>query len=200
MSRLETALDHAVRALVDAGARFALVGGIAISARAEPRFTRDLDLAVAVRDDAEAETLLSSLSTAGYRIVSTVEQDATGRLATVRLAPPGEPDDGIVVDLLFASSGIEPEIVASAEPLVVFAGPPLPVATLPHLIALKVLSLDDRTRPQDRVDVAALVDRATGADLEAAREALASIAARGFARQQDLHAKFDALLTTHERA
>ncbi|MDP7111501.1 MAG: nucleotidyl transferase AbiEii/AbiGii toxin family protein [Myxococcota bacterium] len=200
MSRLETALDHAVRALVDAGARFALVGGIAISARAEPRFTRDLDLAVAVRDDAEAETLLSSLSTAGYRIVSTVEQDATGRLATARLAPPGEPDDGIVVDLLFASSGIEPEIVASAEPLVVFAGPPLPVATLPHLIALKVLSLDDRTRPQDRVDVAALVDRATGADLEAAREALASIAARGFARQQDLHAKFDALLTTHERA
>jgi hypothetical protein len=196
MSRLEAALGHAARALTDAGAHFALVGGIAISARAEPRFTRDLDLAVAVRDDAEAEALLASLMAAGYRVVSTVEQDATGRLATARLAPAGEPDDGLVVDLLFASSGIEPEIVDRAEPMVVFAGPPLPVATLPHLLALKVLSLDDRTRPQDRVDAVTLLARATANDLEFTADALALIEARGFARQQDLRAKLDTLRTT----
>ena len=34
----------------------ALVGGIAVSTRTEPRFTRDLDFAVAVADDAAAET------------------------------------------------------------------------------------------------------------------------------------------------
>ena len=32
----------------------AIVGGIAISVRTEPRFTRDLDLAVAVANDDEA--------------------------------------------------------------------------------------------------------------------------------------------------
>ena len=34
-----------------AGVGFALVGGLAVSARTEPRFTRDLDFAIAVADD-----------------------------------------------------------------------------------------------------------------------------------------------------
>lgn len=34
---------------------WALVGGLAISARIEPRFTRDLDIAIAVENDARAE-------------------------------------------------------------------------------------------------------------------------------------------------
>jgi hypothetical protein len=33
------------------------VGGLAVSSRCEPRFTRDLDLAVASPDDAAAEAL-----------------------------------------------------------------------------------------------------------------------------------------------
>jgi hypothetical protein len=35
-------------ALTDDGTSFALVGGLAVSTRAEPRVTRDIDLAVAV--------------------------------------------------------------------------------------------------------------------------------------------------------
>ncbi len=35
---------------------FALVGGLAVSARSEPRFTRDIDLAVAVDGDQQAES------------------------------------------------------------------------------------------------------------------------------------------------
>jgi len=193
MSRLQEALGEAVQSLTAAGARFALVGGIAVSAHTEPRFTRDLDLVVAVRDDAEAEALLSSLIAAGYQVVSTVEQDAIGRLATARLAPQGKTGDGLVVDLLFASSGIEAEIVAAAEPLTVFAALTVPVATLPHLLALKVLSLDDHTRPQDRIDARALLDRATPEDVATARRALDHIEQRGLARQQDLHAKLDEL-------
>jgi hypothetical protein len=34
---------------------FALVGGLAVSVHVEPRFTRDIDLAVAVAGDAKAE-------------------------------------------------------------------------------------------------------------------------------------------------
>ena len=38
-----------------------LVGGLAVSARCEPRFTRDIDIAVALADDAQAEKLVRAL-------------------------------------------------------------------------------------------------------------------------------------------
>ena len=41
---------------------FALIGGLAVSARTEPRFTRDADFAVALAGDAEAEALMNALS------------------------------------------------------------------------------------------------------------------------------------------
>jgi hypothetical protein len=107
MSRLQSALEGIARALDALGARWAMIGGIAVSARAEPRFTRDLDLAVAVAGDAESEALIGALTARGYRPAMVVEQTATQRLATVRLRPPGEPEEGgIVIDLLFASSGM----------------------------------------------------------------------------------------------
>lgn len=92
MSRLEQALAAAVDAL--ATSSFALVGGIAVSARTEPRFTRDLDLAVDMPDDAAAEDLVRTMTARGFRIAAVIEQEAAGRLATVRLTAPGEPDAG----------------------------------------------------------------------------------------------------------
>jgi hypothetical protein len=50
-----------------------LVGGLAVSVRAEVRFTRDVDIAVAVADDAEAESLTYELRLAGYTAVASVE-------------------------------------------------------------------------------------------------------------------------------
>ena len=85
-------------------------------------------------------------------------------------------DSGSVVDLLFASSGIEPEVVAAADRIEVVPGFTVPVARLGHLIALKVLARDDRTRPQDRVDLAALLTQADAAALGEAREALTLVA------------------------
>jgi predicted nucleotidyltransferase len=93
-----------------------------------------------------------------------------------------------VVDLLFASSGIEPEIVAAAESIETVRGFTVPVARLGHLIALKVLARDDRSRPQDRVDLAALVSRADDAALAEARESLSLVARRGYHRGRDLAA------------
>jgi len=119
---------------------------------------------------------------------------AAGRLATVRLALAGEDVRGAVVDLLFASSGIEPEIVAAAEPLEVFPGVTLPVACPGHLIALKTLSRDDRIRPQDIMDLRALLERASRDDLELARESLGLISARGYHRDRDLAVDLERLL------
>lgn len=166
-----------------------------MSVRTEPRLTRDADLAVAVAGDRDAEALVLALQGRGWRVAAAIEQDAAGRLATVRLAPAGKDAAGTVVDLLFASSGIEPEIVAAAESIEAVPGLDVPVARVGHLIALKVLARDDRTRPQDRVDLAALLRSAGDAALAEARESLALVARRGFQRGRDLLAALEAALT-----
>jgi len=122
VNRLERALRALSLNLSDLGASWALVGGLAVSARTAPRFTRDVDLAVAVPDDRHAEELVHRLVQRGYAVLALMEQEAARRLATVRLAPPGETVEGVVVDLLFASSGIEREIAGAAEPLAILIG------------------------------------------------------------------------------
>lgn len=82
----------------------------------------------------------------------------------------------------------------AAESVNLFPGVTAPVARIGHLIALKVLSRDDETRPQDTVDLRALIVEATPADLEMARGALDLITARGYNRDKDLQAEYAALL------
>ena len=112
MNRLHAAVAELATDLGELDIQWALVGGLALAAHVEARTTRDLDVAVSVADDREAEHLVKELRARGYTEHTLVEQEKTGRLVTVRFAAPGEPVDGLVVDLLFASSGIEPEIVA----------------------------------------------------------------------------------------
>jgi predicted nucleotidyltransferase len=177
-----------------AGREWALIGGLAIGARAEPRTTRDIDLAVAVEGDREAEALVFELQSRGYRTLTAIEQEAAGRLSTVRLLPPGEGRWGVVVDLLFASSGIEHEIVRAADKLEIVAGLIAPVARTGHLMALKVLARDDRGRPQDLDDLRALLADAGPEDLAEARAALHLIEARGYQRGRRLSEDFERLL------
>lgn len=184
MTELGAALCRTVTELDRLGTACALVGGLAVSVRTEPRFTRDIDLAVTVRDDSDAERLVRSLVGAGFRVDAAIEQTAAGRLATVRLRPPGKHAN--VVDLLFASSGIEPEIVVAAEPLEVLPGLTVRVARTGHLIALKLLARDDERRPQDGVDLRALVAVADDDERTLAFVACDAITARGFARGRDL--------------
>jgi predicted nucleotidyltransferase len=193
VTALEAALRRICLDLADAQAPFALVGGLAVSARTEPRFTRDADLAVAVQTDAEAERLIRVLQSVGYRVQTLIEQQAAGRLATVRLTRSVEPADP-VIDLLFASSGIEAEVVAEAEVIELLPNLRIPVATTAHLVALKALARDDVNRPQDAGDLRALLRVASNDDIARARTALASIEERGFQRGRDLQAEFAALL------
>ncbi len=77
------------------------------------------------------------LRSRGYYPVEVLEQDYVERLSGVRLARTGS---DVIVDLLFASSGIENEIVAGADCPEVLPRLTVPVAATPHLIALKVLA------------------------------------------------------------
>lgn len=193
MSPLEAALRRIASDLAELRSPWAVVGGFAVSARSEPRFTRDVDVAVAVADDAGAESVVARLGALGYRLVMLSEQDAVGRLATARLLLTALAD-GVVLDILFASSGIEPEVAAAATPVELVPGLVVPVASTGHLIALKLLARDDETRPQDRADLRALAAGATTEDVAAARTAVDLITERGFDRGRDLPALLDALV------
>lgn len=139
MSRVDLAVEL-VGLLRDLGHGSALVGGLAVSARARPRYTRDVDLAVAAPSDSDSERLVRALQERGLRLLAVLEQEAVGRLATARMSHRTEPGTEPSVDLLFATSGIEGEIVSTADPLEVERGMSIPVARVPHLIATKALS------------------------------------------------------------
>lgn len=93
-----------------------------------------------------------------------------------------------------ASTGIEEEAVAFAEQVEIYPGVRVPLATIGDLVAMKLLARDDQTRPQDRLDLRALLTTATARDLERARSALESISERGFARGRKLAALLDKTL------
>lgn len=165
------------------GLDHALVGGLAVAARAEPRFTRDVDLAIATTNDESAERAVHALAERGYRVQTVIEHRRQGRLATARLLHPAL--EGVYVDLLFASSGIESAIAAHAERIAYDETLDLPVARIGHLIALKVLSESDR-RLQDRIDLGVLARVASPTDWLLAEEAVRTIRSLGYHRGRAL--------------
>jgi predicted nucleotidyltransferase len=122
---------------------------------------------------------------------ATIEHEATHRLAAIRLTHDERP--ATVVDLLFASSGVEPEIVDQAEKLEVLPDLVVPVARCGHLMALKLLARDDRNRPTDYDDLLALAAVANEQDLSQASAILELITERGYNRGRNLEASLEKL-------
>lgn len=173
---------------------WALIGGLAVTVQTgAARFTQDVDLAVAVTDDAAAEALIYALCQRGYRVVTAMEQDATGRMSTVRLVPLKASKAPVFVDLLFAASGIEEELVAASEPAEIVPGLLVPVARAGHLVAMKVLSVSDKRR-RDMDDLENLLSDIAPRELARAREAITLIEQRGYNRGKALGAILDSLL------
>lgn len=199
MNRLQAVLQRIGQDLQTTGHRWALVGGLAVSVHTEPRFTRDVDIAVAVSDDRMAESLIYLLRGRGYRAGASVEHDTQHRLATVRLSSVREEESGVVVDLLFASSGVEAEIVEQADRVELVPGFLAPVARIGHLIALKLLARDDVRRPQDLVDLHKLLDSAVPEEIACAREAVKLIEERGFHRGRTLSRDLEQVMAERTR-
>lgn len=187
MIRLEKALIRLEIDLRQLRLRWALIGGLAVSTRAEPRTTQDLDVTMAVEDDREADRIARDFLSRGYQMDSLLTQADTDDMIGVRLLTPVEDARGILVDLLYGFSGIEQEVVAAAELIEVLGGVAMPVATIGHLLALKTLA----GRDKDRTDIRTLLRYADMSDLQQAREALDLIARRGFAKKDvDLQVEF----------
>lgn len=163
------------------GAKYAVIGGVAVSVRAEPRFTADLDLAIAEPLEERAEALVLAMQRSGYRTFSVLEDKRDGRLATVRFLGKGD----LLIDLLFRFTGIEPEIVDRASAARVLGGPRLPVASLAHLLAMKVQA----GRPKDLVDIDSLLAFAKPSDHRVAINALRRMVKLGNDEGRDLVAE-----------
>lgn len=164
----------ALDAVATYGSRGCLVGGLAVSVRCDPRFTRDVDLVVVVADDRDAEQLIHSLTAGDWRVALLEEQEAADRLAMVGITDP----QGCSVDLLLASSGIEAEIASSAELLDVTPMKRIPVARVGHLIAMKLLSVGEG-RETDWADLRSLAGIADAHEWSIASEAVELILSRG---------------------
>lgn len=191
MPSIEVSALEVLRLLEELGHSSALVGGLAVSVRARPRTTLDVDFAVAVNADDEAESIAFAFQRRGFELFDVVEQTARDRLATARFRILRDSGGAAFVDLLFASSGIEPEVVEAADDLEILPAVTMPVARRGHLLALKTLAHDERRRPQDRLDIMALLAAADDGDLLVAQEACALITLRGFHRNKDLRAELD---------
>ena len=78
----------------------------------------------------------------------------------------------------------------------------IPVATVAHLLAMKVLALRKerpQERPQDFADIRELLKVATDQDVARARSALNLISRRGFDRGKDLLADLEDQLQQFRR-
>ena len=170
-----------------------MVGGIAVSLRTLERFTKDIDFAISVESSSAAELVVNSFKNAGFLIAYFLEKEDDGSLMTVRLTTGGDVE--VFVDLLFATSGIEREVIEDATELEPFPRIVVKLATTSSLIAMKVLSADWKTRPQDVLDIQQLLEVAESNDIARARELLALVTERGYNRSKDLQADLAEYIT-----
>lgn len=87
--------------------------------------------------------------------------------------------------------------VDDADALDVVPGLTIPTATVGHLLALKLLARDDRSRPTDAADLLGLAGVASDQEWESAERAVRLIEQRGDARGRDLVAALGELRSTH---
>jgi predicted nucleotidyltransferase len=185
MNSVYSALSRMIECLSDCEVHFALIGGLAVSARSEPRFTRDVDLIVDTPTDEDAERLIRSLMGRGYGIHAQLEQKTINRLATCRLIE-RDKEDSVIVDLFFANFGIEAEVLTAASEEEIFDGISLPIVQAEDLIALKLLAVSNRNRPRDSEDILNLLEILPAKRLERTRHLLRLMAARRPVSAQNL--------------
>jgi len=113
----------------------------------------------------------------------------------LRLMPPPDYQPGLLLDVLFASSGIEKEICQDAELLECFPKVFIPVADVEHLLALKILARDDESRPQDHADIQALLRVMSHEECIKTKALLHLISSRGYNRNRNLQALLEEVLT-----
>lgn len=189
MSFLFSELRRVTSDLHQSGVAWCLVGGLGTSVYVEPRTTKDIDVVVSVAGDAQADRLKDFLLSRGYANPQVLMHASPTRRMGWRVFIPPSREASIPLDILVAACGVEKDIVASATTIEILPGLSLPVASLGHLIAMKVLSQNPFERLQDRVDLIALLKSATEQDRSRADHALRAMSKLELACGRDLVAE-----------
>lgn len=145
---LQTTLADVEEFLTRNQVRHALVGGLAVALRGQPRATIDVDMILAMDVD-DALALVHRLPASPFLpLFADIDEVVQVSL----LLPVRHRDTGIKVDLAIGLSGFERQAIERAQ-LCDVASTKIPVATAEDLIIMKSLA----ARPRDQQDLAGLV-------------------------------------------
>jgi Nucleotidyl transferase of unknown function (DUF2204) len=181
----DDALTRALAALSGwlgaAGVPYAVIGGVAVSLQASPRYTQDVD-AVVWLEDAGWPALVAAAADFGIRprIDDVLAFAAQSRVLLL------SHDGGVPVDVSCGALPFERELVQSASVLDV-GGIDIRVARPEHLLVLKAIA----DRPRDHADIDSLLRAHPDLDRAAARRVVVEFAEA--LEQPDLVATFDRL-------
>jgi len=145
---VQSLLDDAIAIVDRVGLAWAIMGGCARNAYAEPRATKDVDFVVEV-EAARFSELQHAMAQGGFSQASAV-------------ADPDEPVPDLIlyrdargrrIDVLFAHTAFERSALARRRMLAPFGGTAAHVVSAEDLIVYKLIA----DRPQDRADITAVV-------------------------------------------
>ncbi len=147
-TRLRQTLIEAVDLLEQRGISCALIGGLAVSLRGQPRMTLDVDLVIHA-EIADVLRLVADLSQTTFSpLFSGVEEV----VAKAFILPLRHRTTGIRVDLAIGMSGFERHAIERATRMPIGSGT-IPVVTVEDLLVMKALA----GRPQDEEDIRGIV-------------------------------------------
>jgi predicted nucleotidyltransferase len=129
---------------------FALIGGIAVSVRGEPRFTADVDVVVS----ADVKQGLALLDATRHSAFEPLFAGAAEVLQTAYILPLRHRTTGVKADVAIGLTGFERNVVTRATP-VDLGGFTIPVASTEDLLLMKVLA----GRPRDIDDARGIVSK-----------------------------------------
>lgn len=141
-------LADAARMFDERGIRFALIGGLAVSLRGQPRMTVDVDLVILAAVDEALELVRQIASTPFEPLFSGVEEV----VAKAYILPLRHRVTGIRVDAAIGMSGFERQAVERAA-AVTIGDVRVPVVVVEDLLVMKALA----GRPQDEQDIRGLI-------------------------------------------
>lgn len=141
-------LADAVQVLEARGIEFALIGGLAVSLRGQPRMTVDVDLVMLADVDRALELVRDIDATPFEPLFPGVEEV----VARSYILPLRHRTTGIRVDVAIGMSGFERQAVRRAAPVSIGAVR-VPVVATEDLLIMKALA----GRPQDEEDIRGLI-------------------------------------------
>jgi predicted nucleotidyltransferase len=175
----EALLARIARALDSRSIRYMVIGGQAVLLYGEPRFTRDVDVALHAGPQ-DLPVILQSARESGLQVLVDSPADFVQRTLVL---PCAEPASGIRVDLIFSLSPYERQAIQRAATVSV-AGSPVCYAAAEDLIILKTVA----GRPRDMEDVRSILLKQPQMDATYVRRWLREIQA---GQDEDFFARFE---------